>query len=241
VTALDTGDGPEVAGSYAGVRYEPYGASLDEYPSAFRSGPDRVIDFVAADGECPFPVHAPLTKRAVIEGVGGFDETMKSGAEDWDLWYRVLRAGYTFIPASLTSVVYRFSDAGMTRTGTREHVAASSRLINAANGDAVGQRRPGQPVPFDKPLGEYRRQIAVAERGLRFAAMAALDQRVEEARAIVEDLGITDWLVVTRHVDIPTAVRRAAYRMGRADLDSAQERATIDVLLKSIEHAGAPH
>ena len=36
---------------------------------------------------------AALVRREVFEGVGGFDETMHFGCEDWDFWLRIVEAG----------------------------------------------------------------------------------------------------------------------------------------------------
>lgn len=38
---------------------------------------------------------ASLFKKEVWETVGGFDETMTNGYEDWDFWCQALKAGYT--------------------------------------------------------------------------------------------------------------------------------------------------
>ena len=38
------------------------------------------------------PIHAPLVRRACLEAMGDFDETMRAGAEDWQLWLRLAAA-----------------------------------------------------------------------------------------------------------------------------------------------------
>ena len=37
---------------------------------------------------------AALVRRSAIEAVGGFDETMRDGCEDWDLWMSLVERGY---------------------------------------------------------------------------------------------------------------------------------------------------
>jgi glycosyltransferase involved in cell wall biosynthesis len=37
---------------------------------------------------------AALVRRAVVEAVGGFDESMRGGCEDWEFWIRVVERGY---------------------------------------------------------------------------------------------------------------------------------------------------
>jgi GT2 family glycosyltransferase len=52
--------------------------------------------------DCGFPalLHAntingaALVRRSVFEAVGGFDESMTDGCEDWEFWIRVVEAGY---------------------------------------------------------------------------------------------------------------------------------------------------
>lgn len=48
-------------------------------------GPGKLETFVK---DCPFPIHAVLTKTAAIREEGGFDETLNS-CMDFDLWMRV--------------------------------------------------------------------------------------------------------------------------------------------------------
>ena len=37
---------------------------------------------------------AALVRRSALETVGGFDETMRDGCEDWDLWITLVERGY---------------------------------------------------------------------------------------------------------------------------------------------------
>ncbi len=242
LAALVDADQPDVAGSYTGVRYEPTGTDLSRLPLFYKSGPTTKMDFVSADGECPFPIHAPLTKRSTIEMVGGFDETMTTGAEDWDMWYRVLRAGFTFVPAPSTSVIYRFRDGGMTRLDARAHMAAATRLIKAAHSASEDARSSEFPHATTKPLAEYRVQITIARRGLRFAAMAALDGRVQEAMDIVVALEVTDWTVVMRHVDIEDMIARAERRVSRSnpELHDRVAALLIDGIARHSRTASSP-
>ena len=58
-------------------------------------------------GECPFNVHAPLLRADLLRRLGGFDERLRRGAEDWDLWHRLLRHGYTLEHARGSAGLYR--------------------------------------------------------------------------------------------------------------------------------------
>jgi GT2 family glycosyltransferase len=227
ITALEAQDDIDVAGSYSGVRYDYGRTALRNLPTSYATGPESMIDLITAEGECPFPVHAPLVKRSILNDVGGFNEAMASGAEDWDLWYRILRSGYRFVPASSTSVVYRFRRDGMTASGSLEHVLAAQTLIRAANLTAHFKKQPGGPNPLNLPLAEYQVQIAVARRAVRFAAMAALQHRCEEARDIIRSINVSEWTIVARHLQLAESVLRAARRLGaERDSEEAMEAVT---------------
>jgi glycosyltransferase involved in cell wall biosynthesis len=61
---------------------------------------DETWDWTPTD--CGFPelLHAntvngaALLRREIFDGVGGFDESMVDGCEDWEFWIRVVRAGH---------------------------------------------------------------------------------------------------------------------------------------------------
>ncbi len=57
------------------------------------------------------PVTA-LMKREWFERVGGFDENMLDGFEDWELWLRMALAGATFQFAPNAHLMYRQHDGG---------------------------------------------------------------------------------------------------------------------------------
>jgi GT2 family glycosyltransferase len=210
--AVQASNGADVAGSYGGVRYESIERDLESFPSSYRTGPTAFIDFVTADGECPFPVHAPLTKRPVLLDAGAFREDMTTGAEDWDLWQRILRQGYRYVPAQTTSLVYRFRPESMTRAGTHAHVTQSVRLIEEAHRTSDVLRIAGSPEPLTEPLDSYRLQIAIAKRGIRFAALAALGGRDMEVRQIIEELPIANWALVGRHIRVEELINSATKR-----------------------------
>lgn len=46
-------------------------------------------------------------RRSVWEEVGGYDETMHNGYEDWDFWMRIVSAGYRWKSTDQTLINYR--------------------------------------------------------------------------------------------------------------------------------------
>jgi hypothetical protein len=137
-------------------------------PSA--SLPDRrhatqepFIDFVVAGGECPFTLHAPLVELDRIRALGGFDETMTTGAVDWDLWYRMMRNGYVFVPSKTLGAIYRQKSGGITRSNKAGHTQASAKLIRAAYAPVdPGVMVAPTAFPMPEPLGSYQAKLVVA-------------------------------------------------------------------------------
>ena len=58
---------------------------------------------------------AALVRRAAFDAVGGYDETMRDGCEDWDFWLRLIERGFrgSIVPEVL--FYYRRSSASMSR------------------------------------------------------------------------------------------------------------------------------
>jgi glycosyltransferase involved in cell wall biosynthesis len=66
-----------------------------------------------------FPVHAVMTPRRLFDEVGAFDVSLK-GCEDWDMWARLGRAGYEFVPVQGCEVDYRMRASSMSREFLRQ-------------------------------------------------------------------------------------------------------------------------
>ena len=57
---------------------------------------------------------------------------MRDGAEDWDLWLRIMRKGYGFIPSRWITAVYRQKRHSMAKAGAESHVGEAQQLIARA-------------------------------------------------------------------------------------------------------------
>jgi len=102
--------------------------ALDSDPSiSFVSHWCRVFGDEAYDWKpdrCDFPTlldvntvnGAALVRRSALEAVGGFDESMRTGCEDWDLWIAMVARGFTgrILPEVL--YYYRRRAGSMSRT-----------------------------------------------------------------------------------------------------------------------------
>lgn len=76
--------------------------------------------FLTATRFCPFAIHAAMTRRSLLDAVGGFAPALTIG-EDWDLWQRIARTGAGFCPVEgLTAPV--FVQAGSLSSDTARHL-----------------------------------------------------------------------------------------------------------------------
>ena len=211
---VDWTDDPFVTGSFCAVRFSPEEVTLDDLPDRRHAPQAEFVDFVTAGGECPFTMIAPLVETETIRAIGGFDETMRSGGVDWDLWYRILRNGYVFVPSRTLGSVYRQRGGGITRGNPAAHTEAAARLIAAAHRDAdPGVLVHPTPYPMIEPLSYYQERITVAERAVRFAAMALVDGDRKGMATTISILAPGTWPLLERHLDFVDLVARGAARV----------------------------
>jgi len=68
------------------------------------------------------PCHSIFIKRELVDGIGDFDENLKS-AEDWDYWIRAIKAGGKIQSISEPLVCYRYVQNSMSRDAFRMYEA----------------------------------------------------------------------------------------------------------------------
>ncbi|MDJ0954264.1 MAG: glycosyltransferase [Acidimicrobiia bacterium] len=197
-----------VAGSYSGTRVVPRTALLDNLAASEDWTNRRYLDFVSANGRYPFPIQAPLLRTDIVQRAGGFDESMTDGLEDWDLWLRLMRSGYGFIPARWRTVVERANpDRATGSEATQSLRLAQDLAARAFRDEAVAAT--DSPFAFSKGVAEYGQQLINAERALQYAATALATGDRESARSIIADgdVVIEPWM--DRHFGFDKAVDTA--------------------------------
>jgi GT2 family glycosyltransferase len=70
-----------------------------------------------------------LLRTACWQAVGGYDETMREGYEDWEFYVRLMRAGYRALVIPKPYLAYRVSSTGMLFSQASGHHAALWRAI----------------------------------------------------------------------------------------------------------------
>ena len=76
-------------------------------------------------------VHAScLYKRGIWEDIGGYDENMKEGHEDWDFWARALRKEYKMVAINEPMFFYRIHPDSMIRKVGAFHIKNRDYILN---------------------------------------------------------------------------------------------------------------
>lgn len=168
----------------------------DALDNAQKNGP---INFVSSNGECPFNAHAPLVRTETLRRVGGFDERLIRGAEDWDLWQRLLRHGFRFSGVAGIAGVYRQRRGSMVRMDPSGHLAASSRLIDQSDAHVLIDREFAVDAAASLPLSSLRAGVRRLERAAIYGGMAVgASGEVSD----IDDPSIVEFLTPTTQVDL---------------------------------------
>lgn len=204
---------PHVAGAFCGVRTVPETAHPDDYADSYSWNSPGFKDFVSSQGECPFNAHAPLMYTEVVRSCGGFDETMTRGAEDWDLWQRMMRVGYYFIPSKYRSAVYRQKPQSMIRAMPAEHLKQAEELMTAsekAGPGSISDTASG-PSKLEASLGTYHLQLRLVKRICSFLGLATVAGD-EQLRLSLDLLPADLPRPLLRHLDLTSLINRSFQR-----------------------------
>ena len=199
-------DDPAVAGVYSGIFSVPEDVDPQFVPPK-RPVWDEFQDLITAGADCPFNAHAPLLKTSLLQQVGGFDESMRSGGEDWDLWQRLMRHGYYFRSAKLIGGLYRRKRNSMVRTLSTEHLEVATRLYKQAQQPLAARLSDPRIQAFDRPLREYLEAIPLSNRVIGFAAMSYADHGEAALRSHLTYLPDAAGPFLMRHIDLTSIIR----------------------------------
>ena len=201
-----------MAGSFAGWITVAEDARLAEFPARVDGDVSDFEDLLTTAGACPFPAHAPLLRTEVLLAAGGFDETMRVGAEDWDAWLRLMRSGYQFIGSGSRTVAYRMKRASMVGRDPAGHLEVGKGLLDSVHRPAVpASLIPGGPAALDVTLSELIRSVEHARRTLSFAPLIAVGDP-ERAEATVREVAPRSWRLLERRDDLAARIVTAARR-----------------------------
>lgn len=143
-------------------------------PPAYGDG-DPVEEFLH---RCPWPIHAALTRRSVIDRLGGFSERMFSSM-DYDLWIRMLAVTRRMVRVPRVLAYYRWHGSGQISATRwrqvldawqvrRDFVAANPALVAHLDRKRIAQLVDG--VLLDAAYQAFwRRDLETAQRLFRKA------------------------------------------------------------------------
>lgn len=120
-------------------------------------------------------------RREVIEAVGGYDESLAGqGAEDFELWLRMLRRGYQFRFTREVLALYRWRQDSLSNTGVKILSCVVSVYEKLLRGELTDDQR--QWVEARMP--EWRGQLSYArfKDALAKRSFAEAENHLAEAR-----------------------------------------------------------
>jgi GT2 family glycosyltransferase len=227
------------AGVYCRLITMPQSITLDE---ALRRLPNRtvkteIVDFVSSGGECPFNAHAPMLYTDIVRTHGGFDETLRHGCEDWDLWQRIMRNGYAFAPTNRLSGVYRRKRGSMVKETPREHLETARGLFDRARRPVAQEDvSKGAPFVFTESVQHYQDRLRFIRRTAQFAAINAFAS-ADALEAVVADApqGAAAYLDDARDLTpfIEAGVRRTI-ALDEPSIEAMRDK--FDLLVKKVLH-----
>jgi len=71
-----------------------------------------------------------LYKKTLWEDVGGYDEAMKGGYEDWDFWHRASKKGYKFYMIDEPLFFYRKHGETMVNSASTKHNQLKNYILS---------------------------------------------------------------------------------------------------------------
>jgi glycosyl transferase family 2 len=128
---------------------------------------------------------AALVRRAAFQAVGGYDESMRHGCEDWDFWLRLVEAGHqgTIIPEVL--FYYRRHSTSMSRGMiTPAGYPAPLETLLDKHAPAFRDHLATVIVSRENDRLSLGREIAALERDRLTVLEPGLERAAEELRAL---------------------------------------------------------
>lgn len=128
---------------------------------------------------------AALVRRSAFEAVGGYDESMREGCEDWDFWLRLVERGFegAIIPEVL--FYYRRRSDSMSRVMLEEQAYRRPlEVLVRKHEDAYRRHLIPVLVAKEAEVLHLSREIGDLERDRMIELEPALDRAREELDAI---------------------------------------------------------
>jgi len=100
-----------------------------------------------------------MYRRTTFEKIGGYDESMKLGYEDWEFWLHAMSKGCRFHKLEMISYHYRIRKESMVRSVTVQHHDQITRYIRIKHLDFVTTNYIGLRRELYEVKNNYRVQL----------------------------------------------------------------------------------
>lgn len=130
ISRLEVMNLPFVAGCYG--MHKSIGEEIKKAPPSETCSLE-IKSFEGQMGDAPFVVHSPLLKTSIAIDLGGFNEKLSHGAEDYDFWMKILRHGYIFVGNDKIDAFYRQTNSSMASSFCDHHLDASLKILSREN------------------------------------------------------------------------------------------------------------
>lgn len=232
-------DEPACAGAFCDWRPVPQSAG----PSGIKHSPRPLprASLLTAGYEVPFIASAPLVRAQVMRELGGFREDLHS-AEDFDMWMRLLRAGYHVEYAPYVGVAYRQVPGSMIRANPALHVEVVAGVHDWLDRELTAAEAVG-PAPHTQPLSTSLPDAWSFNRQLGFLGLAAATGRAEQVdrviAAMMPRLRVAELPADAAEVALRYTVKRLGWEGADHEDDRARLRADVLAALDDLRARGA--
>jgi glycosyltransferase involved in cell wall biosynthesis len=130
---------------------------------------------------------AALVRRGAFEAVHGYDEAMRDGCEDWDLWLRLVEQGFSGFIIPEVLFYYRRRAGSMSRVMLDpDAYRRPLEVLVDKHADAYGRHLVDVLVAKEAESLHLAREIEELERGRLAVLVPALARAQEELAAVSE-------------------------------------------------------
>ena len=185
-----------------------------------------LLDFNVING-------AAVVRRSVLDSVGGFDETMRDGCEDWEFWIRVMEHGYRGV--ILPEVLYRYrrrrDSMSNEMNRTDRHLQLYAELVEK-HPESYRRHLLDLVLRREWTISDLCRRIRAVEEELRNSVEPTLEERrreVERANRRLADIQAQEAAEKER--------RALAERTGRLELEIERARSAAAELARQFQQS----
>lgn len=166
-----------------------------------------------------------LVRRSVLESVGGWDETMRDGGEDWEFWIRVVAAGHngTIIPDVLFGYRRRADSMSRLRFAGEGHARVYRSIVERHQALFL-KHWPALAARREADLAGHHADIDALEERIELELQPAVQRARDDLRAARLHAERVDREVILRAEHAQLKATASALERDNADLRDRLEQ-----------------